>query len=103
MWLPIVVTWSPGRPVGTISHRNYCRTIPKEVIVMQPIEEIRYLILAVQHEGNRMFAESLRPLDLTPSQAEVLSILQDHQPLSLTAKGQEMATRVHHVEEAMYQ
>ncbi len=113
---------------------------------MQPIEEIRYLILAVQREGNRMFAESLRPLDLTPSQAEVLRILQDHQPLSLvalgellvceigspsrlvnglvqaeivertpsptdgrmvtlslTAKGQEMATRVHHVEQSMYQ
>ena len=113
---------------------------------MQPIEEIRYLILAVQREGNRMFAEALRPLDLTPSQAEVLRILQDHQPLSLVAlgellvceigspsrlvnglvqaglvertpsstdgrmvtlalteQGQEMATQVHHVEEAMYQ
>ena len=55
---------------------------------MQPIEEIRYLILAVQREGNRMLAEALRPLDLTPSQAEVLRILQDHQPLSLVALGE---------------
>jgi MarR family transcriptional regulator, organic hydroperoxide resistance regulator len=59
-----------------------------EVIVVQPIEEIRYLILAVQREGSRMLAEALRPLELTPSQAEVLRILQDHQPLSLVAVGE---------------
>ena len=55
---------------------------------MQPVEEIRYLMLAVQREGNRMFAEALRPFDLTPSQAEVLRILQDRQPLSLVALGE---------------
>jgi MarR family transcriptional regulator, organic hydroperoxide resistance regulator len=55
--------------------------------LMQPIEELRYLILAAQREGNRLFAEALRPLQLTPSQAEVLRVLQDHEPLSLVALG----------------
>lgn len=54
---------------------------------MRPTEELRYLLLAVQREGNRMLAEALRPLDLTPSQAEVLRVLQECQPLSLIALG----------------
>lgn len=54
---------------------------------MQPTEELRYLLLAVQREGNRMLAEALRPLDLTPAQGEVLRVLQEHQPLSLIALG----------------
>ena len=54
---------------------------------MQPTEELRYLLLAVQREGNRILAEALRPLGLTPSQAEVLRVLQEHQPLSLIALG----------------
>lgn len=54
---------------------------------MQPVEEFRYLVLAAQREGNRLLTEALRPLDLTPSQAEVLRVLQEHQPLSLIALG----------------
>jgi DNA-binding MarR family transcriptional regulator len=54
---------------------------------VQRVEELRYLILAAQREGNRILTEALRPLDLTPSQAEVLRVLQDHQPLSLIALG----------------
>lgn len=54
---------------------------------MQPIEELRYLILAAQREGNRLLAEALRSWDLTPSQAEALRVLQDHEPLSLIALG----------------
>ncbi len=54
---------------------------------MQPVEELRYLILAAQREGNRMLAEALHPLELTPSQAEVLRVLQEQQPLSLIALG----------------
>src|SRR5215831_19475198 len=54
---------------------------------MQPVEELRYLILAAQREGNRILAEALRPLGLTPSQAEALRVLQDHEPLSLIALG----------------
>src|ERR1700730_5969302 len=55
--------------------------------MMIPIEELRYLILAAQREGNRLFADALYPLHLTPSQAEVLRVLQDHAPLSLIAPG----------------
>jgi DNA-binding MarR family transcriptional regulator len=54
---------------------------------MEPVEELRYLMLAVQREGNRTLTEALRPLDLTPSQAEVLRVLQEFQPLSLIALG----------------
>jgi MarR family transcriptional regulator, organic hydroperoxide resistance regulator len=54
---------------------------------MQPVEELRYLMLAVQREGNRTLTEALRPLELTPSQAEVLRALQEFQPLSLIALG----------------
>jgi DNA-binding MarR family transcriptional regulator len=54
---------------------------------VQPVEEFRYLALAAQREGNRMFTEALRPLGLTPSQAEVLRVLKEHQPLSLIALG----------------
>lgn len=52
------------------------------------VEELHYLILAAQREGNRMLAEALRPLDVTPSQAEVLRVLQDYQSLSLIALGE---------------
>jgi len=55
---------------------------------MRTAEELRYLILAIQREGNRILAADLRPLDLTPSQAEVLRVLADHQPLTLTGLGE---------------
>jgi DNA-binding MarR family transcriptional regulator len=54
---------------------------------MEPIEELRYLMLAVQREGNRTLTEALRPLDLTPAQGEVLRVLQEYQPLSLIELG----------------
>ncbi len=46
------------------------------------------MILAIQREGNRLLAADLRPLGLTPSQAEVLRVLSDHQPLALSALGE---------------
>lgn len=55
---------------------------------MERAEEIRYLFLAIQREGNRFFAERLSSLALTPSQAEVLRVLQDYQPLSLMGLGE---------------
>lgn len=55
---------------------------------MNPIEEIRYLILAAQREGSRTFTELLKPLGLTTSQSEVLRVLYDHEPLSLIEVGQ---------------
>jgi MarR family transcriptional regulator, organic hydroperoxide resistance regulator len=39
------------------------------------IEELRYLVLAAQRDGNRLLAALLRPLALTPAQAEVLAVL----------------------------
>ena len=54
---------------------------------MEPIEELRFLVLAAEREGSRFFAEALRPWHLTPPQAEVLRVLQDHEPLSLIALG----------------
>lgn len=55
---------------------------------MRPAEELRYLILAIQREGYRLLATELRPLGVTPSQAEVLRVLGDHQPLSLIGLGE---------------
>ncbi len=55
---------------------------------MEQAEHVRYLLLAVQREGNRFFAERLSELALTPSQAEVLRVLQDYQPLSLLGLGE---------------
>jgi DNA-binding MarR family transcriptional regulator len=50
-------------------------------------EELRFLILGAQREGNRVLATELAPLDLTPAQAEVLRRLADAEPLSLAALG----------------
>ena len=55
---------------------------------MIPAEEFRYLILALQREGNRVLAAGLRPLQLTPSQAETLRVLADYQPLTLMGLGE---------------
>ena len=54
---------------------------------MKPIEQLRYLVLAAQREGNRFLAEALQPLALTPSQAEALRVLQEWQPLALIELG----------------
>ena len=55
---------------------------------MRAAEQFRYLVLAAQREGNRQLQQALAPLGLSPSQAEVLRILGDHQPLSLSALGE---------------
>ena len=55
---------------------------------MRPAEEIRYLILAAQREGNRQLASALRPMGLTPAQAEAVRLLADRQPLTLTGLGE---------------
>jgi MarR family transcriptional regulator, organic hydroperoxide resistance regulator len=54
---------------------------------MRRAELIRYLVLAAQREGNRRLSGDLRELGLTPSQAEVLRILGDHEPLTLSGLG----------------
>ena len=54
---------------------------------MRNAERIRYLALAVQREGNRRLTVDLKPLGLTPAQSEVLRILGDNAPMTLTALG----------------
>ena len=54
---------------------------------MSPEEELRFLILGAQREGNRIFASLLAPLGITPSQAEALRVLQDIDSLSLNGLG----------------
>lgn len=55
---------------------------------MRPAEQIRFLILAAQREGNRQLAQALRPLGITPSQGEALRLLADRQPLTLSGLGE---------------
>ncbi|MEV4625955.1 MarR family winged helix-turn-helix transcriptional regulator [Micromonospora sp. NPDC049523] len=55
---------------------------------MRKVEQLRFLILAAQREGNRLLAQNLRPLGVTPSQAEVLRLLADRQPLTLGGLGE---------------
>ena len=57
---------------------------------MNQANELRYLILAAQREGSRLFAEQIRPLGLTPAQAEALAVLHEAQPLSLIEVGERL-------------
>lgn len=57
---------------------------------MDTAEEFRYLILALQREGNRQITEALRPLNLTPAQAEVIQVLQQYQPMTLLQLGERL-------------
>ena len=54
---------------------------------MRQAEQIRYLVLAAQREGNRRLAAALLPLDLTPAQSEILRILGDHNGLTVNGVG----------------
>lgn len=55
---------------------------------MRRAEELRYLILAAQREGNRLLGQALRPLGITSSQAEVIRVLHERQPLTLNGLGE---------------
>ncbi|HVU69809.1 MAG TPA: MarR family transcriptional regulator [Ktedonobacteraceae bacterium] len=57
---------------------------------MDRANELRYLILAAQREGSRLFSEQIRPLGLTPAQAEVLAVIHEAQPLSLVEVGKRL-------------
>jgi DNA-binding MarR family transcriptional regulator len=46
-------------------------------VCMNPIEELRYLVLGAQRDGARLLADLLRPAALTAAQAEVLAVLRD--------------------------
>lgn len=49
--------------------------------------ELRHLVLAAQREGNRELAKLLAPMDLSPSQGEVIRVIADFGPLSLKRLG----------------
>ena len=53
---------------------------------MRTAEHVRYAVLAAQREGNRWLAAQL-DTRADPSQAEVLRVLGDHAPLSLSGLG----------------
>jgi DNA-binding MarR family transcriptional regulator len=55
---------------------------------VRDVEELRYAILALQREGNRALAAGLKPLGVTPAQAEVLRVLEDYAPLTLAGLGE---------------
>ena len=55
---------------------------------MRRSEQIRYLLLAAQREGNRKLAAALSKIELSPAQSEILRILGDHNTLTLTGIGQ---------------
>jgi MarR family transcriptional regulator, organic hydroperoxide resistance regulator len=58
---------------------------------MEPIEELRYLVLGAQREGARALGELLRPAGLTAAQAEVIAVLRDaSQPLTLREVGERL-------------
>ena len=44
---------------------------------MNKVEELRYLVLAAQREGSRALADALRPLGVSPAQAEVLAVVRE--------------------------
>jgi MarR family transcriptional regulator, organic hydroperoxide resistance regulator len=54
---------------------------------LDAIEEFRYLVLAIQREGNKLFASHLRPLGITPAQAEVIRVLAERGFLSMSELG----------------
>lgn len=55
---------------------------------MKTSEELRYVILALQREGNRSLIGALKPLGVTPAQAEVIRVLDEYEPLTLAGLGQ---------------
>jgi DNA-binding MarR family transcriptional regulator len=58
---------------------------------MDPLEELRFLVLAAQREGSRALSDLLAPIDLTAAQAEVLAVLRDEpRPLSVREIGQRL-------------
>jgi MarR family transcriptional regulator, organic hydroperoxide resistance regulator len=54
---------------------------------MRTAEQLRYLILAAQREGNRQLTVMLSEIGVTPAQSEALRIIADHGPLALKELG----------------
>ena len=58
---------------------------------VEPVDELRYLILGAQREGARALAELLRPAGLTAAQGEVIAVLSEaKRPLTLREIGERL-------------
>jgi DNA-binding MarR family transcriptional regulator len=58
---------------------------------VNPVEELRYLVLAIQRDGNRALAALLGTLGVTPAQAEVISVLaRSRSPLTVRQLGDQL-------------
>ncbi|MGX2946985.1 MarR family winged helix-turn-helix transcriptional regulator [Enterococcus alishanensis] len=55
---------------------------------MNPIEELRYLVKAVDKEGELSYSKLLKPFNITPSQNEILKILAIKDGLSISQIGE---------------
>ncbi|RLQ94604.1 MarR family winged helix-turn-helix transcriptional regulator [Falsibacillus albus] len=53
----------------------------------QEVERFRFLVLAMQRQGNRIYKDLLSDIGITPSQAEVIQILKKWEQLSLKELG----------------
>jgi MarR family transcriptional regulator, organic hydroperoxide resistance regulator len=59
--------------------------------VVDEIAELRYLVLGAQREGARTLTELLRPIGLTPAQAEVLAVVREAgRPLTVREIGERL-------------
>jgi DNA-binding MarR family transcriptional regulator len=58
------------------------------------IDMVRYLILAAQREGARLMASSLRALELSSAQEEVLEVVRRRGPLTLAELGRLLVCEV---------
>lgn len=54
---------------------------------MRSAEELRFLVLAADMVGKQILTAELRPLGITPSQAEVLRVLADNGSMTLVQLG----------------
>lgn len=51
-------------------------------------ERFRYVVLAAQRQGNRLLNEKLADLNISSSQAEVIQVLKEYQPITLKELGE---------------
>jgi DNA-binding MarR family transcriptional regulator len=54
---------------------------------LRTAEQLRYLILAAQREGNRQLTVMLSEIGVTQAQSEALRVIADHGPLALKELG----------------
>ena len=57
---------------------------------MDSLEQLRYRVLAAQRDGNRTLAGLLKPVGVTPAQAEILRVLDTSEPLTLRRLGEQL-------------